>query len=80
MNANVTINQEVIKTAYDRYLLNGAENAQEEAVRGLAGKLDDMLGGELTELTADYEEASRCAGFYAGYMAALARLLGTEEG
>ena len=61
---------------YDGYM-SGAEafkTPQEAAVDSLSALLDKKVVDHTVELedVADYEEAARCAGFYAGFRAAVA--------
>ena len=63
---------------YEEYI-NGRpalQTAQEAAVTKISAILDEQLEKDSVsdEIICDYEEAARCAGFYAGFKAAVAYL------
>lgn len=71
---------EVIKARYAEYLEStDANSVQEKNLSALSADMDDLIERKRVtyESVADYEEAARCAGFYAGFKSAL-ELLGRE--
>ena len=71
---------EAIEALYNQYLetVTPDTNVQEARLSGLNHAMDDMVAhkGVTLEAVAMYEEAARCAGFYAGVQAAIAMMAG----
>lgn len=68
-----------IEALYNEYLeANAPESIEEARLSGLSAALDTMIESKTVsfEALAAYEEAARCAGFYAGVRAVMSLING----
>ena len=63
-----------IEALYENYLSGVPENKEEARLSGISSALDSMIESKSVnyEIVGMYEEAARCAGFYAGVRAVIA--------